>query len=52
MAFARENTSYYFYDSIIKGDVTASDNSRIYLFRTTIGGESMEVGKGRIIIEN
>lgn len=51
MAHAKENVTYVFYDSVINGDVTATDNSEIYLLNTDVKGKITETGGGVVFID-
>lgn len=48
MAFARENVTYVFYDTIINGEVTATEDSKIYLVDTEVKGQVTEKDNGKV----
>lgn len=50
IAIGRMNATYLFYDSKINGDVSATENSQIYLYNTTASGNFNEAGNGKIFI--
>ena len=45
-ALSMQEVEYQFYDSYIHGDVTAKDDSKIYLYNTEVNGEYYEVDNG------
>lgn len=51
MAFAKENVTYVFYDSVINGEVTATENSMIYLVNTEVKGKTTEKNNGKVFID-
>ena len=51
MAFAKENVTYVFYDSVINGDVTATEDSKIYLVNTEVEGKITEKDEGKVYID-
>ncbi|HIH42904.1 TPA: hypothetical protein HA246_04635 [Candidatus Woesearchaeota archaeon] len=51
IAIARENVTYYFYDSIINQDVIAHDNANIYLYNTKVKGRILENGNGKVWVD-
>ena len=51
IAFAKEKVTYVFYDSVINGDVTATDDSKIYLVNTEVKGKITEKENGRVFID-
>lgn len=51
IAIAREKVTYRFYNSVIEQDVIAHDNSEIYLHNTTVKGQLIETGNGKIFID-
>lgn len=51
MAYGRENVTYVFYDSEITGEVTATDNSKIYLINTQVQGKTTEKDNGMVFLD-
>jgi hypothetical protein len=51
IAIARHNVTYMFYDSVIAQDVIAEENSRIYLYNTTVRGEVREADNGMVFVD-
>jgi hypothetical protein len=51
IAIARHNVTYMFFDSVIAQDVIAEENSRIYLYNTTVKGEMREAGNGMVFVD-
>ncbi len=51
IAFSKENVTYRIIDSVIEGDVTATENSSIYLENTKVGGKINEYDKGRVFVD-
>ncbi len=51
IATGRNNVTYEFFDSFIRDDVIAQDNSTIYLYNTKVGGSITELGNGRIFVD-
>ncbi|HHL41673.1 MAG TPA: hypothetical protein ENJ36_03305 [Candidatus Bathyarchaeota archaeon] len=51
IAVAKENVTYRFIDSLIEGDVSARDNSTIYLENTNVRGKINVYGNGRVFID-
>ena len=53
LAFAMEEVTYYFYNSTIQGDITATDDSRIFLYNTeVVWGNITEIGNGQVFIDD
>ena len=51
MAYAKENVTYVFYDSLINGEVTATEKSKIYLVNTEVKGKITEKDNGQVFID-
>ncbi len=51
IAIARENVTYFFYDSVINQDVIAHDNANIYLYNTKVKGKIIENGNGKVWVD-
>ena len=51
IAIARENVTYYFYDSVINQDAIAHDNANIYLYNTKVNGKLIEDGNGKVWVD-
>ncbi|TAL47383.1 hypothetical protein EPN87_02950 [archaeon] len=51
IAIARDHVTYMFYNSTIKQDAIANENSRIYLYNTKVNGAMLENDDGEIFID-
>ncbi len=51
MAYGREDVTYVFYNSEITGEVTATENSKIYLINTNVQGKTTETDNGKVFID-
>lgn len=52
IATAMQEVNYFIHDSVIDGDVTATEDSKIYLYSTTVGGRIIELDNGQVFIDN
>ncbi len=50
IAFSKNEVVYEIYDSVIQGDVTATEHSRIYLYSTEVHGNIQEIGDGKVFV--
>jgi hypothetical protein len=51
IAYAKDNVTYRFVDSTIQGEVTATQNSVIYLNNTNVRGKIYEYDNGQVFID-
>jgi len=52
IAIANEEVTYYIYDSTIQWEVTATADSRIFLYNTEVGGTITELDNGQVFIDD
>jgi hypothetical protein len=51
IAFAMQEVNYFIYDSVITGDITATDDSKIFLYNTEVRGRVIELENGQVFID-